>query len=335
MREKHIGILCLQESHLTAEYVTQINTLFDKRICVLNSADPTRPSNSIGVAFVINKEIINTDSAECTTLIPGRAIHLSITWHSTQKISIINIYAPNAAVEHPPFWAEVYRAWATKTLPLPDLLLGDFNLTEDPLDRAPAHPDDEAAIDALRDLQHTFDLTDTWQQSSPHDRTFTFSSNANSMSRLDRIYVSTTHSHSLSKWKHEHTTIPTDHKMVLALFAPPQTLHIGKGCWSWPLGLLNDQKLTAKITELGIKLQTEASSLPEDRSTENIQRLWENFKQDIGKEAKATAKIQLTKIKNRITAIKDEISQENNTARCRRTNLTVVGQPGDVWGSEV
>jgi exonuclease III len=103
MQEKHIGILCVQETHLTDEYVTQINTLFNKCLLVLNSPDPTHSSNSAGVAFVINKELINTESAELTTLIPGQAIHLSITWHGSQKISIVNIYAPNAPSEHPPF----------------------------------------------------------------------------------------------------------------------------------------------------------------------------------------------------------------------------------------
>jgi exonuclease III len=83
----------------------------------LNSPDPTCSSNSAGVAFVINKELINTKSAELTILIPGRAIHLSITWHGSQKISIVNIYAPNAPSEHPPFWTEVYRIRVAKALP--------------------------------------------------------------------------------------------------------------------------------------------------------------------------------------------------------------------------
>jgi hypothetical protein len=103
--------------------------------------------------------------------------------------------------------------------------------------------------------------------------------------------------------------------MVSVLFAPLQAPHIGKGCWTWPLGLLNDDKLTLKITELGINLQREIPSLPGDCSTGNIQRLWEDFKQNIRREAKASAKVQLAKIQNRIMAIKDEITQENNSTR--------------------
>jgi hypothetical protein len=135
------------------------------------------------------------------------------------------------------------------------------------------------------------------------------------MSHLDRIYASATRTHSLSRWEHEHTTIPSDHKMVSVLFAPLQAPHIGKGRWTWPLGLLNDDKLTLKIAELRINLQREIPSLPGDRSMGNIQRLWEDFKQNICREAKASAKVQLAKIQNRITAIKDKITQENNSAR--------------------
>jgi hypothetical protein len=116
------------------------------------------------------------------------------------------------------------------------------------------------------------------------------------MSCLDRIYASATRTHSLSRWEHEHTTIPSDHKMVSMLFAPLQAPHIGKGRWTWPLGLLNDDKLTLKIAELRINLQREIPSLPGDHSMGNIQRLWEDFKQNICREAKASAKVQLANI---------------------------------------
>jgi hypothetical protein len=54
MREKKIGILCLQETHLTEEHETQINTLYSRRLRVINSKDRERPGTSAGVAFVLN-----------------------------------------------------------------------------------------------------------------------------------------------------------------------------------------------------------------------------------------------------------------------------------------
>jgi len=64
MRDQKIGILCAQETHLCPEHQTQIDMLYKRRIAVLNSSDPTRPGNSAGIAFILNKEIINTDSAK-------------------------------------------------------------------------------------------------------------------------------------------------------------------------------------------------------------------------------------------------------------------------------
>jgi hypothetical protein len=77
MRKK-IGILCLQETHLMNEHETQIESLYSRRLKVLNSGDPFCPGNSAGVAFVLNKEIINTTNAEITEIIPGRVI--AIQW---------------------------------------------------------------------------------------------------------------------------------------------------------------------------------------------------------------------------------------------------------------
>lgn len=84
---------------------------------------------------------------------------------------------------------------------------------------------------------------------------------------------------------------------------------IGKGRWTWPLGLLYDKDLTEKILRLGHDLQTDVKNLPEDRSTTNIQKLWQTFKIRISDEAKKAAKIQLTKIQNHISAIQREIKR--------------------------
>lgn len=78
MREKKIGILSIQETHLLPEHEMQIEALYSKRLKVINSADPFRPGNSAGVAFVINKEILNIDDLETTEIIPGRALALRI-----------------------------------------------------------------------------------------------------------------------------------------------------------------------------------------------------------------------------------------------------------------
>ena len=240
-----------------------------KRLHVSHSPNPDCPGGSAGVTIVINKELIHLEATTSTVLIPGRAIHVSITWKNGLTLSIINTYAPNALAEHPSFWTALKNTCLMCSIPSPELLTGDFNITDDPIDRAPAHPDPPTAVQALREFRNTYNLSNYWCLSHPSDHTFTFHNNTNSMSRLNCIYASPTMEHSLSSWDYSHTLIPSDHKMVTVRFAPPQLPMIGKGRWTWPLGLLNDQDLTNTTLRLGQDLQSDIENLPEVRSTVN------------------------------------------------------------------
>ncbi|KAG2072516.1 hypothetical protein BDR04DRAFT_1013372, partial [Suillus decipiens] len=86
MRNQKIGILCVQETHLSPEHQLQINSLYVYRLLVLNSSDTAHPGSSAGVAIILNKEITNTLSAKLHTIIPGHAIVLSINWHDVKVI---------------------------------------------------------------------------------------------------------------------------------------------------------------------------------------------------------------------------------------------------------
>ena len=59
------------------------------------------------------------------------------------------LYAPVKRNEQPNFWATIEAVRREKHLPRLDFLLGDFNLTEDALDRAPPKYDNRQATDAL------------------------------------------------------------------------------------------------------------------------------------------------------------------------------------------
>jgi hypothetical protein len=146
-KEDKIGILCVQETHLTNKHEKQIETLFSKRLLVLNSSDTNCPGNLARVAFIINKEKLNVSNAKMMVLIPGRAITLMLKWHKEKIINILNIYALNNHAEHQSFWNMVQTQWNLHRLGLIDFMMGDFNLTEDPLDCAPARPDNENAVE--------------------------------------------------------------------------------------------------------------------------------------------------------------------------------------------
>jgi hypothetical protein len=167
MSDQKIGILCIQESHLCPEHMTQIDNLYTQRLKVMNSSDPDRPSSSARIAFVLNKEIMNTKNTTLPVIIPGQAAILSINWHNNKKLKILNIYAPNNLSKHKTFWDKIRTEWQRLNLEIPDLMLGDFNLTEDPIDHAPEILDHEAAIVALRDLRINLKVQDRWRLDHP------------------------------------------------------------------------------------------------------------------------------------------------------------------------
>jgi exonuclease III len=104
MRERKIGILCLQETHLDNTCEAQIEALYSRRLKVVNSRDPTHPGTSVGVAFLINRELTNTGNIETLEIIPGRALVLKIRWHNNETLTILNMYTPNDITQHPEFW---------------------------------------------------------------------------------------------------------------------------------------------------------------------------------------------------------------------------------------
>ncbi|KAG2741209.1 DNase I-like protein, partial [Suillus brevipes Sb2] len=310
MRTKKIGILCIQETHLTNEYEAQVDTLYSRRLRVINSKDPSRPGSSAGVAFVLNKEILDTTNVETFEIIPGRALAIKIKRNNNENLTLLNIYAPNNLTKHPEFWELISRTWQNRNLPQPDFLLGDFNLTEDSIDRAPARQDNENALTALRDLKHQLNVQDTWRSLHPTSRLFTYYSSTNSHSRLDRIYTSPRHERNTHQWDSCITAIPTDHKMVLVRFVPQNAPFIGKGRWTWPMSLMNDKNLFEKISNLGIAAQQEITHQREHRTElSNPQKTWKDFKANINNEAKKTAKEHLHKIKQRTKQLEDDIKR--------------------------
>jgi len=185
LRSQQIGVLALQETHLTTELADQIDNLYSCRISLFNSPALENPSSSAGVAFVINKEKLNAKETTLTTLIPGRAVFLSVKRQRGDSLHLINIYALNAPHQHPTFWSDITTKWQENNLPCPHLVMGDFNLVEDPLDRSPVRPDNEPAITALCTCRQTLGIQDTWRKMFPTEHSFTFSSSQNTLSRLD------------------------------------------------------------------------------------------------------------------------------------------------------
>ena len=162
MRDSRIGIMALQEAHLDESTIERIHSIYGRRLRVFASAAP-RTNNAQGVAFVLNRELVDTSNVKISPIIPGRALYIELRWHAGKMIRILNVYAPNAAGENTQFWTDVKGAITRAHLTKPDVMLGDFNITEEPIDRLPARcpgpkvfgPMNTENTSTVRYVQHT------------------------------------------------------------------------------------------------------------------------------------------------------------------------------------
>lgn len=190
IRDQNLGVLAVQEAHLTPERLDSLNALFATTLEIHCSPDPDNGAGARGVAFVVNKRKLAERKCTMNVLVPGRAIQLEYPWAAEKTISILNVYAPNAASENAGFWECLRENWTARAGTKPDIVLGDFNVVESALDRFPAHPDPAPATEALSALLRQLNACDSWRIAHPTECLFTFrQSGSDRQSRLDRIYV--------------------------------------------------------------------------------------------------------------------------------------------------
>ncbi|KAH9026276.1 Endonuclease/exonuclease/phosphatase [Lactarius deliciosus] len=264
INKNKIAILALQETHLDDDLLHSVHECFGKRLTVINSKLANNPRSSAGVAFVINRSLIAPQDLTAYDLIEGRALAVKFKWHDDDEIVLINVYAPNTKNEHQDFWEQVDTKRRSKGLRRPDFMLGDFNLTEEQIDRAPAHYDNTAAIEALRNIRQCLNLQDTWCHTFPHDRTFTYRATTNGQhikSRIDRIYTSSDAAKTTFEWSHHQTSVPTDHWLVSVRYAPTNAPYIGLGRWTVQTSELKNEDMMDPIVKRGIALQSDLNRL--------------------------------------------------------------------------
>ncbi|KAJ7280978.1 hypothetical protein C8J57DRAFT_1220252 [Mycena rebaudengoi] len=134
MRDQKIGVLITGEAHLDDQRKDNILRLFDKFISIEFSKDP-HTANAAGIAFVLNKRLVKTDNLVTREVVPGRALILEMLHADGTELSILGVYAPNLPSENEKFWKDI-KAWyiAHPRIRCPDILGGDTNIVEDPVD---------------------------------------------------------------------------------------------------------------------------------------------------------------------------------------------------------
>ena len=279
MRERNLGILAIQETHLTDDLANQFNTLFGDKFALYHSPDPEN-RNARGIALILNKRFINTQGIITTTMIPGRAILMSLPWHNDAKINILAVYSPNSPQEIRDFWKSISEKTNSDPLLRPNIALGDFNLVEDPIDRILSRPDDPQATDNLREFRTKHDLVDGWRRANPDEKGYSWIRDSDgTQSRIDRIYINEELFDSCGEWKIEPAPIPTDHDLISARISTPTSPEIGRGRWAVPTRLIKNKTIKAEIQKLGTDLERRMRNLtPSNPTRENPQTLLRDFK---------------------------------------------------------
>ncbi|KAI1781819.1 Endonuclease/exonuclease/phosphatase [Ganoderma leucocontextum] len=299
VRENKIAILALQETHLTAERIESLNRVFASTLKIVGSPDPVNQTGARGVAFVLNTRLTGDLRVEHREVVPGRAIQIKYHWKNNTPLKLLNIYAPNAPRENDDFWKQLRGLWDQNPASKPDLMMGDFNLVESSDDRLPMHWDDQEATNALRDLRLVGDLTDGWRNENPRNREYTYMQmSTTSQSRIDRIYVTKQLESKTTDWEIRESGIQTDHRMAITAIANYRTPHIGKGRWSLPKTLVNDQILMGKEELRIIVTRT---------TEENPQAAYSRFKKEVVTEARRRAKQRMPKLERKIKRAKKDL----------------------------
>ncbi|KAF8191388.1 Endonuclease/exonuclease/phosphatase, partial [Pholiota molesta] len=302
-----LSIVALQETHsLSDEKLDELNNKHGYRMHILHSGDPDHPQ-ARGIAVVLNKYTTRWQEAKAKVVIPGRAMRVELPWNEERKLNILAIYAPNTTAENTAFWKELNHKWIEGNIPKPDIMLGDFNIVEESIDREPKRRDPRGATEALDELKSTLKLVDAWRLDHPKTEVFTWEQTPTreSKSRIDRIYLSNDLRPHTYEWAIDHTEIRTDHKMVSVKIYNPIAPIIGKGRWSIPLHLLKDKDVKKLIDQSGKDLLEQMINPPAgEEDLTHPQKLFQDWKSTLVKSIRNIAREKIPRLDKRIASIK-------------------------------
>ncbi|KAJ3991447.1 Endonuclease/exonuclease/phosphatase [Lentinula boryana] len=298
LKTKKLGILALQETHLTDERVQEINEHYSKKLHVFASYDPINPTGKGGVAIVLNRDQIALENPEVYPIVPGRALMIQLTLHGSNKLCILVVYAPNVTSgngsENANFWLEIKTYFEERpNVPKPNILLGDCNMVEAGVfDRLPAHDDPEEACEALDNLKLNLHLRDGWRATFPSTKAFTYmQAGTGVQSRIDRIYLTNIMLETAREWQIRESGIPNaDHSMISVQISSEDAPYIGKGRWRIPDYVIKDKELLQYVRKTGMESEQALKALSVRSPTMNAQSIWHTFKTKISNKAKDRAK---------------------------------------------
>ncbi|EJD38390.1 DNase I-like protein [Auricularia subglabra TFB-10046 SS5] len=291
IRSQKIGVMALQETHLTQKHVDDLNKLH-KHIRIWNSASADNPTGAGGVALVFNKLTTNSESVTTHELVPGRALLATWEWHRGDKMTVLAIYAPTKREENRDFWEKVKKQVQETRgkFPKPDIVLGDFNMVEDEIDRFPAKLNPIDGPDSFTELKRYLRVSDGWRETFPDTTEWTWRNRARStMSRIDRIYMTNAMLMASREWNIELSGLnANDHSRISVTVVNLDAPEIGRGRWTMTQESSQDKILLYEANKEVKKTWQDMLAVRQTGRTEtnNPQRLWHDLKLKITKIAK-------------------------------------------------
>jgi exonuclease III len=257
LNSHRVAILGVQEAHLTENLAGTIGMAFETRLKLFYSPLPGT-DNAAGVAMLLNKGLVNTEGASADVLVPGRAILVTLPWHAGEPLKVLCVYAPNDSGANATFWETLNDLLATTPRLKPDIMMGDFNLMEDSVNRLPCHHDDATPVAALGELKSSAGLVDGWRRTHPDKREYTHQHAPNtSQGRIDRIYITDELLPLATDWRIDSTVLETDHWLASVRISTPVAPYIRRGRWQIPLYVLEDREVCKRVNDLGKAMEHE------------------------------------------------------------------------------
>ncbi|KAF9491972.1 DNase I-like protein, partial [Pleurotus eryngii] len=153
------------------------------------------------------------------------------------KLTVLGVYVPNSITDNAKFW-DALRVFFIENPNerRPDLMLGDFNIVEDTIDRQPAHMERNSATEALDKLKLELGMRDRWRKIYPDSVQFTFQqmrrddNDTPAMSQIDRIYITNDQLKRSREWRIKPSGLDAaDHWIISVQISAKQAPEIGNG----------------------------------------------------------------------------------------------------------
>ncbi|KAL4255512.1 hypothetical protein AB1N83_014246 [Pleurotus pulmonarius] len=343
MRENKYGIMVLQETHMDEEREANIQNLFGRRLVIKASADPTSPRQRAGIAAVLNRGEFDAEHAKVEEIVPGRAILIKATIHNGKTLTILGVYAPNSASENAKFW-DIIRLFFIENPNerRPDLMLGDFNVVEDAIDRQPAHMERNSATEALDKLKIELRVRDGWRTVYPDSVKFTFQQtrlseeNVPVMSRIDRIYITNKQLQKAREWKIRPSGLSSaDHWIVSVQVSAEDAPEIGHGRWSIPERLLEDKKFLETAKNIATDWAKKLVNMENERTDEiNPQQMYMSFKNELLQTARSRDKALVPQIKRAMEQTQRELNALAREEQTRETMKEIIEKTKELTAME-